>query len=92
MPRAATLLLLTALCASGLGACAPRLDRRALLAPLIGVSETELVARMGVPNRVYQTGDVKFLAYGDRRIDVIPGTYPFWGPWSYPYGGFPPEA
>jgi hypothetical protein len=78
-----------------LSACAVGPSRRELLAPLIGVSETELVSRMGVPNRTYDVDGVKFLAYVERREEVIPGVAPFpaWGPWYYGYyGGLPPEV
>jgi hypothetical protein len=90
MQRAGLLLLLALV--SG---CAIGPSRQQLLAPFIGVSETELVQRMGVPNRTIESGGIRFLAYDERRIDVIPGVGPFpgWGPWYYGYyGGLPPEV
>ena len=90
--RRAGLLLLLAL----LPACAVRPTRQQLLAPLVGVSETELVQRMGVPNRSFESGGIKFLAYDERRFDVLPrvGPFPGWGPWPYGYYsyGLPPEV
>jgi hypothetical protein len=89
--RGAGLLLLLACTA----ACAIGPSRQQLLAPLIGVSETELVQRMGVPTRSFETGGIRFLAYDERHVDVIPGVGPFpgWGPWYYGYGGgLPPEV
>jgi hypothetical protein len=93
MKHPAVLLLMAAL-----GACAVGPDRRALLTPLIGATEADLVQRMGVPNRTIETGGIKFLAYTERHVDVIPGMAPFpaWSPWYYGYyggyGGFPPEV
>ena len=81
-----------------LSGCAMRPDRRALLAPLVGATEAELVQRMGVPSRTIETGGIKFLAYTERRVDIVPGMAPFpaWGPGYYGYyggyGGFPPEV
>lgn len=69
--------------------------RQARLAPLIGQTEGTLVQQFGVPDRTYETEGVKYLAYEEARVDVIPGmpgySYgpPFWG-W---YGsGFPPQV
>ena len=72
-----------------MASCAVGPSRQQLLAPLIGVSEADLVSRMGVPNRTYETGGIKFLAYDQQRVDVFPA-YPWWGPWwGGNYGGWP---
>ncbi len=68
---------------------------------LVGKSETDLIRSYGVPNRTYESGGDKFLAYSRNRIETIPGD-PGFGPWGYGYGwggwggygfgGFPPEV
>ncbi len=69
---------------------------------LVGKSETDLIRSNGVPNRTYEAGGHKFLAYSRNRIDTLPGS-PGFGPWGYGYGwggygwggwggGFPPEV
>jgi hypothetical protein len=71
--------------------------RQAQLNPLIGRTEGELVQQVGVPNRVYETGGIKYLAYVEGGIEVIPALpaypygSPYWGGW---YGGsnFPPQV
>jgi hypothetical protein len=77
--------------------CANQLaERQAQLNRLIGRSETDLVQTMGIPTRTYETGGMKFLAYEDRRVEIVPGSpfFPVGGPF-YPGfygGGIPPEA
>lgn len=79
-----------------LAGCANQLAiRQAQLAPLVGRSEGDLVAQMGVPNRTYETGGVKYLAYDDGRMEVLqPFPYypygPAFGAWYG--GGFPPQV
>jgi hypothetical protein len=70
--------------------------RQAQLNPLIGRPEGDLIASVGVPNRVYETGGIKYLAYTETSTDVIPPfpSYPYgpyWGGW---YGGssLPPQV
>ena len=77
------LLLPLLLAACGDGGAA----RRAYLASLIGQNETDLVRQLGVPTRTYEAGGRKFLAYDQRRLDVIPAG-PFFGGFGYGYGGF----
>lgn len=72
--------LLATACANGLA------ERRAALAPLIGKSETDLVRQLGVPNRTFETGGHRFLAYVEDRTTVLPGVGPI-GPFGYPYAG-----
>lgn len=96
MRRLAVLLvvLLIAGCANQLAA------RQAQLQPLVGRPETELIQIMGVPNRSYETGGMKFLAYEESRVELVPGSPFYYGlgpfPGMYPgglyAGGFPPEA
>jgi hypothetical protein len=51
-----------------------------------------LVQQMGVPTRTYATAGTKFLAYDERRVDVIPA-FPVHGPFFNGwYGGFPPQV
>ncbi|HUB47118.1 MAG TPA: hypothetical protein VMB73_19215 [Acetobacteraceae bacterium] len=80
-----------------LGACTSELaQRQAFLNKFVGHPEQELVEKLGVPNRSYTTGGVKYLAYDDRRVALIPPVPPYGpGPWwfygSYG-GGAPPQA
>ncbi len=79
-------------------ACATGPDHRVVLASLVGQPEAEAVRQLGVPTRAYETGGRKFLAYDERRADLLPGT-PFLGGYGgfgfgagYGYlGGFPPQ-
>lgn len=76
-------------------ACVVGPSRQQLLAPLVGVTEADLVVRMGVPSRTFETGGIKFLAYDERHLDILPTApaFPGWGPWYYGYyGGWPPEV
>lgn len=67
-------LLLTAV----LAGCAPAFDRPAFLATLVGQPEAEVVRRLGVPSRTYEADGRKFLAYSERRSELIGGG-PFFG-------------
>ena len=85
-------------------ACEPGVSRATYLSQFIGRTEPELIAAVGVPVRSIESGGVKFLAYSDRRVDIIPGSPgfagygPAFGPYGYgsPYGyGFaslPPQV
>lgn len=89
MRRLLLLVLMLVLCG-----CVDRLaQRQAFLNPLVGQPEHVLVQTMGVPNRTYETGGVKFLAYEERRIETLPSAYPA-GPWWFGWygGGFPPQV
>ncbi len=88
--------VLPLLLAAVLAGCAPAFDRPAFLATLVGQPEAELVRRLGVPSRTYETGGRKFLAYSEQHSDLIGGG-PFlgglgFGPGYGFYGGFPTEA
>lgn len=68
--------------------------RRAYLDSFVGRPEQELVRQFGVPTRTYETGGQKFLAYDDRRLDIIPDPllvggfggpfFGYYGSWGYP--------
>jgi hypothetical protein len=68
-------------------------QREAYLSQFIGQPDSALVQQLGVPNRSYETGGVKYLAYDEHRIDVVPGT-PSFGPFYMGWynGGFPPQV
>jgi hypothetical protein len=68
-------------------------QREARLKQLVGAPEAVLVQQMGVPNRSIETGGVKYFAYEDKHLDIIPASPPIYGPWWYGAygGGFPPD-
>ena len=59
-------------------------QRQAELATFVGVPEADLVRSFGVPARTYETGGRRFLAYTERRLDVVPS----YGGFGYGYGRF----
>lgn len=71
-----------------LAACAPGVDRRAYLATLVGQPETELVRQLGVPSRTYDTDGRRFVAYTERRADIVGGGPFFGGGFGYFGGGY----
>jgi hypothetical protein len=88
--RRAVLLGLTAMSA----ACTNQLaERQAYLGRFIGQPEAALVQQMGVPTRSYETGGLKFLAYDEHRVDIIPA-FPTYNPYFVGWygGGFPPQV
>ena len=92
--RRATLVVLAILpagCVNGLA------QRQAFLAQFVGQPEGVLVQQLGVPNRTIETGGVKYLAYTEKRVDVIPGGPPYgpgFGPpfWGWYGSAFPPQV
>ena len=42
----------------------------------INQPESQLLSQYGPPHRVYESGGVKYLTYGNSRTAVIPGTNP----------------
>lgn len=80
-------------CLAVLAGCGVFQQRQTFLNSLVGQPETELVRRMGAPNRTYETGGHRFLTYDERQLDVRP-TFGYWGGFwgpSYYYGaGFYP--
>jgi hypothetical protein len=75
-------------------ACANQLaQRQARLAPLVGRPVSDLIRQLGVPNRTFTTGGVEYLAYEEKRIEVVPGLWggPFWyGGWGW--NSVPPQV
>ncbi len=79
-----------------LAACVNQLAaRQAYFSQFVGHSEADLVQQIGVPSRTYETGGVKYLAYTERRVDILQGfpAYGYGGPyWGWYGGGFPPAV
>ncbi len=67
--------------------------RQAYLSHFVGQPESAVVQQMGVPTRSYETGGVKYLAYNEHRIDIIPA-FPSYSPFFTGWygGGFPPQV
>ena len=89
--RIASLVLLAGL----LAGCVNQLAvRQNYLSQFVGRPETDLILALGVPNRTYETGGVKYLAYEERRVEVIPATPMYWGPpyWGWGPAAFPPQV
>jgi len=88
--RRAFLIALTGLMAGCVNQFAAR---QAYVNSLVGQPEAVLVQQMGVPSRTYETTGVKYFAYDERRVDLVPSfpSYsPFFTGW---YGaGFPPQV
>jgi hypothetical protein len=88
--RRAVLLLLTGM----LAGCVNQLAaRQAWLSQFVGQPEAALVQQLGVPSRTYETGGVKYLAYEEHRVDIIPA-FPSYSPFFTGWygGGFPPQV
>jgi len=79
---------LLACCALAAACADDQAARVAALNHLIGQPEQTLLQTMGMPTRSYDADGVKYLAYDERRIDVIPGT-PGVGIWRA--GAMPPQ-
>ena len=79
---------------AALAGCTNLLEQReAYLRQFIGQPDSALVQQMGVPNRSYETGGVKYLAYDEHRIDIVPGPPTFAPTYMGWYnGGFPPQV
>jgi hypothetical protein len=62
-------------------------ERQAFLSGLIGQSEADAVRSMGVPTRSFDVGGQRFLAYDERRLELLPAApvMPPWG-WRAPWG------
>lgn len=61
-------------------------ERRAQANALVGQTEADLVRTLGVPARTIETDGRRFLAYEDRRLDILPGFGGGFG--GFGYGGF----
>ncbi len=71
-----------------------RAEREAQLTGFIGQSEADLVRTLGVPSRQFEADGHRFLAYVDRRVELVPGSM-LWRPYRYGFGYgpvFPPQA
>jgi hypothetical protein len=86
-------IILLAVIALAAGCTDQRAERQAYLSRFIGQPESMLVQQMGVPTRSFETGGVRYLAYNEHRIDIVPG-----GPTFAPYylgwygASFPPQV
>jgi hypothetical protein len=88
--RRTTLLLLGGL----LAGCVNQLAvREARLGQLVGQPEAVLIQQLGVPDKTYEIGGAKYLAYREQRVDIVP-SYPSYPPYfgGWYGGGFPPQA
>ncbi len=88
--RRAILLALTVL----LSGCVNQLAaRQAYLSRFVGQPEAVLIQQMGVPVRTYETGGVKYLAYDEHQVDIVPA-FPSYSPFFTGWygGGFPPQV
>jgi hypothetical protein len=78
-------LVLPAACANGLA------QREARLQPLVGRPVSDLIQQLGVPSRTFKADGVDYLAYDERRVEILPGAWG--GPWWFGYwNGLPPEV
>ena len=70
-----------------------RAVREAQLGQLVGQPEALLVQQLGVPDKTYETGGAKYLAYREQRVDILPA-YPSYPPYlgGWYGGGFPPQV
>jgi hypothetical protein len=78
-----------------IGACANQLAaREAFLNQFVGHPDSELVRKLGVPTRTYETRGVKYLAYSESRLEFMPPLPPYAGPpwWLGAYGAAPPQV
>ena len=76
------------LLAFGLAGCAAPVDRSPFLNSLVGQPETELVRRLGVPTRTYETSGHRFLAYQERQTSIVGTGIGFGDFGGLGYGGF----
>jgi hypothetical protein len=87
-------LLRPLLLAALLAGCANQYEtRRQYLSQFVGRPEADLVLALGVPNRTYETGGIKYLAFDQSRVEFVPGA-PMYGPpfWGWGPGAFPPQV
>lgn len=87
LARAAALLAALTLPA----ACGNELaQREAKLQPLVGRPVSDLIQRLGVPSRTFKADGVDYLAYDERRVEIVP--WDWGGPWWWGGYGLPPEV
>lgn len=70
-----------------LSACVSTPDRRIELDALVGRSEANAVRVLGVPDRSFEAGGRRFLAFVDRRSEAYGGGVGIFGTYGYSYGG-----
>jgi hypothetical protein len=71
--------------AAVLAACAPLGEtRREAMARFVGRPEGELILALGVPFRSYESAGIKYLAFEESRIDLVPSPL---APTARPYAG-----
>lgn len=70
-----------------LAACTLGPDRRAVLNALVGQPETEAIRQLGVPDRSFESGGHRFLAFVDRSFESFGGAG-FGGGYGPRYGAF----
>jgi hypothetical protein len=66
--------------------------RRQYMQQFVGRPESELILALGVPSRAYETGGVKFLAFNENRVEVLPGMAPYGPPWWGWGPGYSPQV
>jgi len=86
--------MISVIVAALLAGCGPAFNRPAFLATLVGQPEAEVVRRLGVPSRTYEANGRKFLAYSERRSEVLSlgvgfGGYGYFGP---SFGYYPSQV
>ena len=70
-----------------LSGCVSAPDRRIALDGLVGRSEADAVRVLGVPDRSFEAGGRRFLAFVDRRSEAYGGGVGIFGTYGYSYGG-----
>jgi hypothetical protein len=71
--------------------CSPLAERRAGDARFVGQPEALLVRTMGAPDRIRESGGVRYLTYRDGHTATVPGAPFCFGPGPFCGGaGFPP--
>jgi hypothetical protein len=77
------------LTAVSLAGCVSELaERQAELSRWVGQPDSQLVAAMGAPNRVYESGGIKFLTYEDVHYQEGPSGPYYFGPGPAAATGF----
>jgi hypothetical protein len=87
--------LVPALLSIVVGACANQLaERHAFLDQFVGHPDSELVQKLGMPTRTYQTGGMKYLVYTESRLEFVSPLPSYGGPppWVGAYGAPPPQV
>ncbi len=79
-------------CAALLAACAPAFDRPAFLASFVGQPEAEVVRRLGVPSRTFETNGHRFLAYLEQRSELLTVGVGFGGYFGPSFGYYPSQV